>query len=93
VGMGSTCGALTGAAARDGARRGHMLGTVWLMFCSRSRFALRWHVREGATMAALPHRYKKASTQGEEKRCVYLDAAVFGLPNKAWVASCPKLGR
>src|SRR5215813_13304633 len=80
--MGPNPSALTGAAALDGARMGRTLGTVSLMLCSRSRFALICHVRQGATMAALPQDYKKASTQGEEKRCVYPHAAVFGLPNR-----------
>src|SRR5215831_9358251 len=78
--MGPNPSALTGAAALDRARMGRTLGTVSLMLCSRSRFALRCHVRQGATMAALPQDYKKASTQGEEKRCVYPHAAVLDCP-------------
>src|SRR5690349_20155047 len=91
--MGPNPSALSGAAALDGARMGRTLGIVSLMLCSRSRLVLRCHVREGTTMAAFPQDYKKASTPGEEKRCVYPDAADFGLPTKTWVAGRPQLGR
>src|SRR5215510_8397747 len=89
--MGPNPSALTGAAALDGARMGRTLGTVSLMLCSRSRLALRCHVRQGATMAALPQDYKKASTQGEEKRCVYPHAAVLDCPIGPSPV-CPKVG-